>query len=398
MKVAILLCICVFLGPFASGQHYTITDLGPISPTAINTRGQVAGNLNNHAVIWSRTLGIRDLGTLSTGTFSRAAAINDLGAVVGQADGPTVLNLTSPTGEVSQVVCNVNQAFVWTRRHGMKGLGIIQVGNPSDYYQGYYHFGCRFGVPQTYATGVDSVGQIVGTNDWSSNTFVDGFLWTLQTGLQIVPEPDDFQTRVAAINNLGQFAGARSPLVLFVDSHPHAAVWRANVQSDLGTLAGADPSDPMFFSYCSEADGINDIGQIVGWSTTMQGPDQIDCAFSPIHAVLWTSGAGIQDLGTLSGDTSSMAYAVNLFGQVIGSSGDTLNWDSEAHMCTLAGRPFVWTQLSGMQDLNRLIRGNSGWVLNSATAINILGQIVGSGTRNGKTHGFLLTPRNPLWN
>lgn len=397
MKAAIFLCICVFLVPFATAQRYTVTDLGPISPTAINTWGQVAGNLNHHAVTWSSARGTRDLGTLSTGTFSRAAAINDLGAVVGQADGPTVLNLTSPTGDVSQVVCNVNQAFVWTLRDGMKGLGIIQVGNPSDYYQGYLHFGCNLGVPQTYATGVNSVGRIVGTNDWSSNTFVDGFLRTPPAGLQIVPESGDFQARVAAINNLGQFAGERSPNVLLVDSHPHAAVWRDNVQTDLGTLAGDDPSDPAFFSFCSEANGINDVGQVVGWSTTTQGPDPTDCSFSPMHAVSWTSGA-IQDLGTLPGDTSSMANAVNLFGQVIGSSGSTFYWDPEAHLYKISGRAFVWTPGSGMQDLNSLIRSNSGWVLNSGTAINLLGQIVGLGTRNGETHGFLLKPRKSFWN
>jgi probable HAF family extracellular repeat protein len=42
--------------------------------------------------------------------------------------------------------------------------------------------------------------------------------------------------------------------------------------------------------------------------------------------------------------------------------------------------------------LNTLIRPNSGWVLNTATGINVWGQIVGSGMRNGQPHGFLLTP------
>ena len=46
-----------------------------------------------------------------------------------------------------------------------------------------------------------------------------------------------------------------------------------------------------------------------------------------------------------------------------------------------------------LQDLNTLISSTSGWVLNSATGINIWGQIVGSGTLNGQSHGFLLTPR-----
>jgi hypothetical protein len=46
-----------------------------------------------------------------------------------------------------------------------------------------------------------------------------------------------------------------------------------------------------------------------------------------------------------------------------------------------------------MKDLNKLIPSGSGWVLEQAFAINNAGQIVGTGTINGKEHGFLLTPR-----
>ncbi|MFZ0279277.1 MAG: hypothetical protein WA254_02780 [Candidatus Sulfotelmatobacter sp.] len=46
-----------------------------------------------------------------------------------------------------------------------------------------------------------------------------------------------------------------------------------------------------------------------------------------------------------------------------------------------------------MHDLNTLISASSGWVLNSATDINVWGQIVGEGTLNGAPHGFLLTPK-----
>jgi hypothetical protein len=45
-----------------------------------------------------------------------------------------------------------------------------------------------------------------------------------------------------------------------------------------------------------------------------------------------------------------------------------------------------------MVDLNSLISPTSGWVLEQANAINDNGQIVGFGTIDGETHGFLLTP------
>src|SRR5262245_12387301 len=49
-----------------------------------------------------------------------------------------------------------------------------------------------------------------------------------------------------------------------------------------------------------------------------------------------------------------------------------------------------------MADLNDLIPPGSGWLLEVAAAINDAGQITGTGTVNGCTHAFLLTPeRSP---
>jgi len=45
-----------------------------------------------------------------------------------------------------------------------------------------------------------------------------------------------------------------------------------------------------------------------------------------------------------------------------------------------------------MQDLNNMIPAGTGWVLQAGAAINDAGQIAGSGTLNGKSHAFLLTP------
>ena len=49
-----------------------------------------------------------------------------------------------------------------------------------------------------------------------------------------------------------------------------------------------------------------------------------------------------------------------------------------------------------MLDLNSLIAPSSGWTLNSATAINDKGQIVGYGNDPAnQSHAFLLTPATP---
>jgi hypothetical protein len=47
-----------------------------------------------------------------------------------------------------------------------------------------------------------------------------------------------------------------------------------------------------------------------------------------------------------------------------------------------------------MIDLNSLIAPGSGWVLESATAVNDSGQIAGNGIIDGQEHAFLLTPEH----
>jgi probable HAF family extracellular repeat protein len=139
---------------------------------------------------------------------------------------------------------------------------------------------------------------------------------------------------------------------------------------------------------------VNDLGQVVGWSST----SAVDSSGGvPTHAVLWTQSGVTRDLGTLSPDVSSAALKINCFGQVIGSSGDTVYFYqglfSDPAPFTVSGRPFIWSEGRGMRDLNTLIPTGLGWVLNSVSDINVWGQIVGSGTVHGQPHGFLLTPR-----
>jgi probable HAF family extracellular repeat protein len=76
----------------------------------------------------------------------------------------------------------------------------------------------------------------------------------------------------------------------------------------------------------------------------------------------------------------SRAAGINTAGQVVGSS----------YAAPYTTRAFLYSG-GVMTDLNTLLPAGSGWVLQSANAINDHGQIVGQGTHNGQTHAFLLT-------
>jgi probable HAF family extracellular repeat protein len=386
MKQRILIPFLLLLVPIANAQVYTITDLGPLSPTAINIWGQVVGNLNGKAFIWTHFSGRKRLGTLTGGTSSYAASINDLGVVTGNADGlGTVISLSPfhPNQE-----CNdLTQPFLWTPKGGMQGLGSV------GQLEQYFYYWCEM---PFYGTWINDLGQIVGYTDVFA-TYQYGLLWRSAAGMTMFGGSYN-PTIVNGISNTGQIVGQNSGVILPV-LFAHATSWKSGVATTLVDLSGYPNPE-----YISSANGVNDVGQIVGWSTTTTA--QFCSAYPddpcPMHAVLWTASGEISDLGTLPGDAFSAASNINFFGLVIGSSGNTLGFVepgapggsgySGQSPIAVIGHPFIWSERNGMQDLNTQISTGSGWVLNSATGINIWGQIVGSGTRNGHSHGFLLTP------
>jgi len=318
----------------AAAQSYTVTDLGSlpgstsVQAQGVNKVGQVVGFAqlaypNVQAFLWSKSKGMQPLPAPPGFSNPVAYAINNYGDAVGQAADQN----------------GADHAILW-----MHNGTVIDLGIPK---------GSTFST----AYGINDGGEVMG---WGNTAF----LWTKKGGFRnlgsLMPNGTSVGWRVNQSNQAVGFSQSQSGLV-------HAFLWTDETgMTDLGLLPGGT---------FSEALGNNNFGQMVGSADSGGGP-----IFS--HAVLWQNGGvDIQDLGVLQGDISSLAFAINDAGDVVGYSSLS------------SARAILWTKARGMLDLNTLIPPNSGWMLMQATFISSNGKISGFGTHNGQTRGFLLTPR-----
>jgi probable HAF family extracellular repeat protein len=310
---------------------------------------------------------IEVLGTLPGYVDYFPKGINARGQIVGDLSGPRVSHAHQPE-------TSVGGAFLWTEGR-MQELGTLASANVS-------------------AADINASGQVVGTSDDHP------FLWARGVMTDLAPGESN-RGGAEAINDAGQVAGSLSRVPGFGSSR--AFLWTEGRLRDLGTLAGEDsgatdisaagqvvghssigPSaDTRAFLWTdgnmrnlgtlggtqSSATAINDVGVVVGYSGTSGDAET--------HACRWSKGA-LQDLGTLPGDGDSRANDINASGQVVGSSmlpptGPPPPADY------LGGSAFLYTDATGMVDLNTRIDRKPEWHLSNAMAINDAGQIVAMG-------------------
>ena len=127
----------------------------------------------------------------------------------------------------------------------------------------------------------------------------------------------------------------------------HAFFWsKSGGFQDLGTLGGNGDDSAAF--------GVNSSDQVVGQANAAPG--------APDQAFLWSASTGMVDLGNLGG-ASSFATAINASAEVAGQS----------ELASAFTNGFFWSSGAGLQSIGTLPSGQQS----GANAINSSGEIAG---------------------
>jgi probable HAF family extracellular repeat protein len=370
------------LSSTARNVHYVVKDLGALGGTqsvaeGISDRGWVVGTADlagdqiYRAFLWRDGV-MTDLGTLGGPSSSEQWPVKDnRGLIVGAAE-------TSNTDPLNENFCGFEPpgvpsliclGFLW--QNGVKTPLPALGGNNS------------------YAAGVNNLGQAVG---WAENSTQDpacappqvldfeAVIWGPKQGeiQELPPLPGDTEAKATGINDNGLVIGASgncsngSPPI-------HGVVWQDGIPTDLGNLGGVLSTIPW---------AVNSRGQVVG-NSDLAGEINLYGFPQPFHTFLWTKDSGMQDLGTLPGDSNSLAFGINEQGQVVGGS---CTWTFD--LC----RAFLW-QNGVLIDVDALVIGVIGpvplhvWWTND---INSLGEMpayaLDLSNNNGEFHAALVIP------
>lgn len=254
-----------------------------------------------------------------------------------------VISVGNDVNDREEVVGNSGGAFIWDERNGMRRLATL-------------------GGQGSTATHINNVGQIIGLSTTAAEEGehlyfrdVNGDVVDLGNGIPF------------GVNDFGQVGFSRQSQPLVSDVfiwHSHKGVRR---------LRGF-PEDRLILP-----SALNNRKHIVG---SIVRDDQLT------HAIRWTPGKGMEDLGALGESGFSHATDVNKWGTVVGYI--ELGFPI---------RPFIWRKPSGMRDLTTMLDPTSPSTpqaqLIAARAVNDLGWIaINTSDRTGAgPRAFVLTPK-----
>jgi probable HAF family extracellular repeat protein len=176
---------------------------------------------------------------------------------------------------------------------------------------------------QVTVSGINNLGTLAGTI-FQSNGISQAFTWTSTTGFQYLSPLQGFSRSVAnGINDNGQVIGYS----IYSGYRVQANLWEGDsAAQELSALSSGE------FSQGSNAYGINNNGQIVGSSTSSHGYQ---------HAVLWTTSS-IEDLNGKDDLINASANAINDGDTVVGqSSGRAFVWNRDTGMSYISGQGYA---------------------------------------------------------
>lgn len=351
-----------------------LSDWGTSRATAINNSGQIVGYAStgefnasgldiNHAFLWESGT-MTDLGVIggTSGSLnSYAYAINDNGSIVGTSqvsggDGnsyaflytsSTMQNLNvagtaygiNNSGQIAGSGYN-NHAFRINSDGSVQDLGTLSTNTAA----------------KSYGRAINASGQVaaydgLGMGQSATNA---GFIWTNGTK-QATGTLGGTNSTIYSINNTGQVVGTSE---ISGGYYTHAFLYSSGTRSDLGTLGTT-----------SQANQINNNGQIVGFS------DGVFDDGNSTHAVLWTvnadGSASMIDLNSLvagSGWVLSEATGINDNGQIVGWGMVGEGFDAQMHAFLLSDQaapvplpPAMYmfgSALVGLAGLRRRFKGS----------------------------------------
>lgn len=324
----------VALASVSGAQFYRLEDLAAGSPFpdafayGVSQNGLITGvgtdpvTSELHAYIWQNGV-FQDLGDLGYPYGADGIAINDSGQVAATGYGPGYNALLYTNGVVKKLG-SIDGGF-------SEGLSINSSG--------------------------DIVGRAInGDGGGQGFSYIGGQFTALSVD------------RAAAINDSDQFVGSVGYYWTqygYVHGVEHAFIDDGVTLTELGDIGGGIRTN-------TEAFGVNNLGQVTGYSTAADGT---------IHAFLYSGGA-MADLGTFA-PYYTYGVSINDNGEVVGNI--------ETYVGGQIGM-FLYANGSMRNFADVVDSSGAGWGQLTPMHMNNNGWIVGYGTYNGGTHGFLARP------
>jgi probable HAF family extracellular repeat protein len=282
--------------------------------TIVGVSGDAAGSF--YAVTWMLQSGAWTVAQLPGGLSANAAAINATGDIVGNSGSgvtqraliwragvgsPIVLGCAGDLGpDVAEAINSggdvvgyrgandggLQVAAVWRAGHCREELPALAVGKSAE------------------PRGIDDAGIVSGhaydaaNTEWAVRWTFNGTSWNPPEKLK-----NGVWAGAWAANGPGDIAGSVC-VGVFPGCPAHAFLWPypgTLISKDLGTLGGR----------VSAAFALS-TNEVVGWSYTSRN--------TSVHGFIWSATTGMRDLGPLKFDNHSEAHGVNNSRQVIGFS------------------------------------------------------------------------------